>query len=150
MGDKKPAWTRYHDILYLYMSMAVVDQPLGASESAMLLLCMREWKSNLTRSKYAKLYRDVVAKLARRTTGVELIKVVEDRAQVLADVIESDRRRALLLLDHLRRIAQIDGPMKPGEQMMMQAVIHHLGLSDRINLSIRNGFATVTPLERAS
>ena len=141
--DNKAAWGRYHDITYLYLAMASASGPVSESESRMLLLCMREWKPDMTRAKFAPLYKDVVRRMLKVDSGIKLIRTVEARSAVLAETIGGNRKRAMMMLEHLRKIAEIDGPMTAREQLLLQAAITHLGLGKRVRLEMAHGYATL-------
>lgn len=135
-------WTRYHDICYLYVAMIIIDGPIQPSESGMLLRCMRDWKPDMTRAHFAPLYRSVLRKALKVSGGLELVRSVETCAAGLAESIGGNSKRSKMLLEHLRRVAEIDGPLAPGEQFLLQAVITHLGLNKRIAMTVKDGFAT--------
>ena len=137
----KKKWTRYHNITFLYLSIALADGALNPAERELLLVCMRDWKRDLTRSKFASLYKDVVKRTLKLEDTLALLKAVEKSAAELKESVGTNKERAMMLLRHLRRIAQADGVMNTKEQVVLQAVVAQLGLASRINVTYENGFA---------
>ena len=144
---EKSAWTRYHDILYLYMSMVLADGEMSVVEREVLFVCMRGWRPDLELRDYIDMVRVVSKRFRRPESSVELLKTIEQRADSLAKRMAGKPQLSMKLLEHLRKIAQVDGGLHPMEEILLSTVHKRLGLESVVELQIRNALAHFEPVQ---
>lgn len=144
---EKRTWTRYHDILYLYMSMVIADGEMNVVEREMLFVCMRGWQPDLAFRDYIDMARVVSKQIRRPENSVALLKTLEKRTASLAKRMAGKPKLSMKLMEHLRKIAQVDGGLHPMEELLLSTVYKRLGLESVVDLQIRNSLAYFEPIE---
>jgi len=110
---EKNEWTRYHDILYLYMAMVIADGEMNVVEREVLFVCMRGWQPDLEFRDYINMVRIVSKRMRRPENSVELLKSLEKCTANLAKRMASKPKLSMKLMEHLRKVAQVDGGFAP-------------------------------------
>lgn len=137
-------WSKYHELAYLYIAMAIADGDFNVYEQEEVFFCLRDWKHDLTKARFLSLYDDVHPRLLKVTNGLEHIRAVEKSLlRLKTSGLTKSRSRTLLLLEHLCRVARTDGLVVFKERLVLQAAVRQLELQKRVVLSFEHGSAEV-------
>ena len=138
----KKEWTKHHELMYLYLAMAITDKPLNEFEEEEILFCMRDWKADLSRKKHYRLFRDAGKKLASLQNGVEHLQAFEKGLiRLKKKGIHQKPKYYLQILNHLFRIARTDGALHFKEKLILETTTHILEISDAVELDFERGIA---------
>jgi uncharacterized tellurite resistance protein B-like protein len=126
-------WSRYHDILLLLVSTAVIDGELNSYEQEAIRVRLKSWRPDMKPQKQSVLVSDVLGKLGKKRSGAALQRMLTKSCEHFSQRV-TDPELRWALAQHCADVASADGTLHPSARGVVAQVVTGLGVTGQVKL----------------